>query len=664
MQPKAKVPALARMAGLLADLVDVPAREAPSVWASKNFRVPDGPLAGELWDPDLTPWWQEVVDALGPDSDVNKVVVKKGAQSGATVAGLIFLAHSIVFDPCRMMVVQPTDSLLTKFSRGKLQPSIDKCAPLKRLVRSQTSRSAAGSTTYIKAFPGGELNLALASSVNDLSGDTVKKILKDEVDRYPEDVGGEGPPSKLIESRRKTFSLTGDWKEFAISTPTIKGASEIDADFEAGDQRYWNIRCPDCRKIGRVLFKQLRGVHTGDAAPHYIMECCGVVQTERKMRRVIARAKEEGGGWVVENPGAPHRSYHFDDLTSPFEEWSKICQLAKDAEGDPAKEASFVQRTLALAYEAKGDAKDHALLMERREDFPRGVIPPDGLLLTAFADVQHNGIWVMVMAWGFDKQSWVVEAKFLPGDTTDHHSGAFAALHEEVYARDWPDAWGRSRRLDAMGIDSGDNQDGRAHAVYLFARTRHGVFATRGVSGWSAPALGTPSRKQVFVGGKRSGGVDVWPVGTWSLKSVWYTNLEKDTLRDGRPIAIPGAVHFPLWADEQIFIQITAEFLDTKRINGRPHQEWKPIGKRPNHLLDCAVGNMAMAEAALISGRTPEQWAALARERGLPEKMSEPSLFAPPTVPSTVPEAPEPTKWMPDEARKDDWVADLVALNT
>jgi phage terminase large subunit GpA-like protein len=658
-----KPSALALIAARLADLVDVPPREKPSVWAARNFRVPDGPFAGKLWNPSLTPWWCEPLDDMGPDSDVNKGVVRKGAQSGATVFGLAFLAHSIIFDPCRMMVVQPTDTALTKFSRGKLQPVIDKAPELRRRIRSQTSRSASGSTTYIKAFPGGELILALASSASDLSGDTIKKILKDEVDRYPEDVGGEGPPSKLIESRRKTFSVTGDWKELAISTPTIKGASEIDEEFEAGDRRWWHIVCPECGEKVRLLRQHFKFDRQPPYNPHYVMQCCGVIVGERRMRRLIQHAAEDGGGWIPLNPGAPHRSWHFDDLTSPFETWSNIARLEVEAEGDPAKEASLVQRTWAQAYEAKGDARDHAELMARREDYPAGVIPPKGLIVTAFADVQHNGIWVEVVAWGWDRQSWVIEARFLPGDTTDHHAGAFAALHEQIYSKRWPDSFGRTWPLDALGIDSGDNQDGRAHQVYAFARTRHGVFATRGVGGWSAPALGTPAKKQVVLAGKRDGRIDVWPIGTWSLKSVWYTNLEKVPFREGMPIDIPGAVHFHGGLDEGYFLQVTSEYLETKRINGRPHQEWRTIGKRDNHLLDCRIGNMAMAEAALISARTPEQWAARARERGLPEDLAEPSLFRPATVPSVTRDGETAGAWVADEGpAAADWVEALAGL--
>jgi phage terminase large subunit GpA-like protein len=663
-RPDGKPSALAYAAARLAELIDIPPREAPALWASRNMVVPDGPFAGQLWDLAFTPWWREPLDALGPDSDVNKIVIRKGAQSGATVMGLAFVAHSIVFDPCRMMVVQPTDTALTKFSRGKLQPVLDRTRTLKRLVRSQTSRSASGSTTYIKAFPGGELVLALASSSSDLSGDTVKKILKDEVDRYVKDVDGEGRPSKLIAERRKTFSVTGDWKELAISTPTIKGDSEIDEEFCAGDQRFWNVICPECGDKHPLAFEHFEFQKARPHRPYYAMPCCGVVVEERQMRRLVRDAEAMGGGWIAKNPGAAHRSYHFDDLTSPFETWENIAAKASEAEDDPEKLKSFTNLTLGLAYEAKGEAADHALLMERREDFPRGVIPPKGLVVTAFADVQHSGIWVEVLAWGFDKQTWVVEARFLPGDTTDHRGGAFALLHEEIYAKRWPDSFGRAWPLDALGIDAGDNQDGRANQVFAFARTRHGVYATRGVPGWAAPALGTPAKRQVIVGGRRAGKVDVWPIGTWSLKSTFFTNLDKAPVVNGRPVDVPGACHFAKFLDEGYFLQITSEYLDTGRVQGRPHQQWKVIGKRDNHLLDCRIGNMAMAEAAFVSARTPEQWTARARERGLPEALTAPSLFAPQTVPSVTKSGATDSAWLPDRAPSaDDWVKALLDMN-
>ena len=63
----------------------------------------------------------------------------------------------------------------------------------------------------------------------------------------------------------------------------------------------------------------------------------------------------------------------------------------------------------------------------------------------------------------------------------------------------------------------------------------------------------------------------------------------------------------------------------------------------------------------LVDGKL---WAERARERGLPENLSQPTLFAPATVPSVTKNGEAPAAWMPDEGpRPADWVDALAALD-
>lgn len=48
--------------------------------------------------------------------------------------------------------------------------------------------------------------------------------------------------------------------------------------------------------------------------------------------------------------------------------------------------------------------------------------------------------------------------------------------------------------------------------------------------------------------------------------------------------------------------------------------------REDNHFLDCRVGNLALFEH-LTTGASPEQWAALARRRGLPDEALRQDLF-------------------------------------
>jgi len=202
-----------------------PIQIAPSAWASANLIVPDGPRAGLAYDMSLTPYVAEPLDKLGPDSAENEIAVMKAAQTGFTIMLIAALGHMIDRAPCRAMVIQPTDNAVSKFNRDKLDPAIRGSDALKKKVAVQASRSSQGSTTYSKRYPGGSLTLAIATSAADLRSDTIRMMLRDEIDEYPDDLDGQGDPLEISDGRQISFLASGDWKKADVSTPTIRGAS-------------------------------------------------------------------------------------------------------------------------------------------------------------------------------------------------------------------------------------------------------------------------------------------------------------------------------------------------------------------------------------------------------------------------------------------------------
>lgn len=626
--------ALSVMAAAMAAIVAPPAPMPPSAWATENLVLPDGPRAGEKWDPSLALHTVEIIDALGPDSGVNEVCAMKSAQSAFTTALIILAGHSIDRDPCRMMIVQPTSGALSDFNREKLQPAIDATPALKAKVRGVTSRSSEGSTATSKQFAGGSLTLAIASSAADLRSKTIKKAFLDEVDEYPDDLDGQGDPIEMVEARQISFLNSGDWKRLKISTPTIKGASRIESDYLAGDQRRWHVACPGCGE--RFVFEFDRTFFRfNDTAPykaHYVTPCCGTIIEGHEKNAVyrtgcyIATAESAGG----------KRSYHFDAMSSPLVPWDEVARKFVEADGDPLKLKAFYNLWLGLPYEVKGDAPDHVKLMERREhDLVRGRIPPLGLIMTGAADVQMRGIYWEIKAYGPDRQKWIVDAGIIEGETNDPHSGAFLEL-AKIHAKEWPDAFGGHRRVDAFGVDSGF----RSHVVYTWCRNRTGAFALDGRDGWSKPALGMPSAVDIDFNGKRiRNGAHVWPVGTYPLKAAHYDDLRKDGRKAGHEKDPPGYCHFGTWLDDVYFRQITSEYLATENFRGRTRKVWKPRKGEENHFLDCTVYNDALADYLGLSRMTPEEWTVLASQRCAPEAARMPDLFAPAPLVAQAPRA-------------------------
>jgi phage terminase large subunit GpA-like protein len=623
---KFKHSAIGIIAGVMASVLTPAEIVQPSVWASQNVVVPDGPYKGQLWQLDRTPYFAEILDFWSSDCPDNKLTFRKSKQIGATTLAIAACGYTIDVEPCDVFLIEPTDSNLADFNSEKLQRTLDASPRLAKKVFPQTARSGQGSTTYAKRFRGGSILMGIATSTADLRGKTRQKVIRDESSEYPRDLDGQGSPHEMIAGAYGSFLATGDYKDLDISTPVVKGECHIDEEFEKGDQRYWHVKCPGCTEefyftFDRKLFR------FNDSYPfnaHYVAPCCGQV-IEAHERDELVR----NGRWIatLEEPGR-HRSYHFDALSSPFVPWDVVAERAIAAKDDPAKQKTFDNLTLGIAHEIRGDAPDHVRLLERREEYARGIVPPAGLLLTCGVDVQHSGLWFEVVAWASDKQSWSVDHGWIPGDTTDHKLGAWAAL-QELYERKFDDSFNGLREIDLMFVDAGDG--GRANQVYSWCRGRHRAFAIKGVPGWHAPAIGTPAQVDITQSGKKiKKGATLWPIGGWSLKATFYTNLNKDGRKADQLVDPPGYCHYHKDFDEVAFKQVTAEYLVTVTRKGRSFREWKESGA--NHLLDCRVYAMAAADYLGMNRMTEDQWKQLAQLRGVPAVLQTPDLVAPAPV--------------------------------
>ena len=605
---------------VFAEALRPPLPVRPSEFA-RELIVPDGPRKLGKWDPTLTPYIIEPLDMTLTDSSVNSFCVMKSAQTGFSTMLLAAVAHTIVHDKADTMIVQPTDGSLSEFNSKKLQPCLEETRATAQRVAKQTSRSASGSTTYEKRFGRYTLTLALASSSADLRSKSIQKAFLDEVDEYPDDLDGQGAPFDMIEARQELFLRDGTWKRVLVSTPTIKGSSAIEAAWEASDKRRWHVKCGHCSH--EFVFAFDSHFHFEERWPfkaHYSCPNCGAVIEEHDRDQMV-----RVGRWIATAP-APGRKpgFHFDALSSPFVPWSMIAERYVGAAGDPRKLKGFYNLTLGLPFEMKGDAPSHEILMLRREEgLKRGHVPPKGLLLVASADVQGNGVWYETLAVARTRETWVVEAGFLAGSTESPDGEAFVQLKQQVLERAWLDAWGRTRKLDALGVDSGF----RAPCVYSWTRTNqrvnplggaHVVLALKGASGWNRPAMGVPTDVDIDFAGRRvRAGAKVRTVGIDDLKAVFFEDLGKEGIKSGKSSDPEGYCHFPDWIDEAYFKQLTAEYLDDEMFRGRRKRVWKQR-YRENHLLDCRVYNLALLSYLGFDKMTADDWAGLIELRGPP----------------------------------------------
>lgn len=561
-----------------------------SEWAARHRRVPveTSQFPGR-WSNATAPYLTEIMDVCGADHPAERVTIKKSAQVGYSEALLNIIGATIDVAPRAIMVVHPTVEAGKNWVAEKLDSTIAATPALRSKVRGIVSRDGTGSTSKRKRFPAGYLIVTGANSTRELRQRSIPCLLKDDWSDWPSDVDGQGDPDKMAEARTLGFQSSGGVKIVQGSTPTIAGACRVSAAYARSDRRVFKVPCPHCEWEQELRFFPdekghggLRFNTTGARDVHYECEACGH-RIEQSHKREMVSA----GRWVATNPEGTHPGFHISSLYSPFTTWDRIVDRFLEAHDQPALLKVFYNVDLGLEWEARGQAPDWKHLQRRAEDYPLGRVPPGGLLITCGVDVQQNGLYYEVVAWGRRGESWSIGAGFLIGDTSDRAGAAWEAL-DTLYREEFPIADGVSVPVDLMAIDAGYNTD----AVCDFVRTRHRAMAVKGRDGWERAVFGQASRQDVTFYGqiKKTRSAKIWPVYVWNMKSELYGNLAKQ--QDEASGAFPaGYCHFSTGLPDAYFQQLTSESRKEVERNGRLRTEWVRSG--PNHWHDCRVYAMA-----------------------------------------------------------------------
>lgn len=594
---------------------------AVSEWADR-YRMLSSKSAAEpgRWRTSRTPYLKQIMDHLSPHSSVQRIIFMKGAQIGGTECGNNWIGYVIHMAPGPMMAVAPTVELAKRNSKQRIDPQIDETPELRELVKPARARDS-GNTILSKEFRGGILVMTGANSAVGLRSMPARYLFMDEVDGYPGDVEGEGDPILLAERRSATFQKRR--KIFLVSTPTTKGISRIQREFDGSDQRYFHVPCPHCDHFQPLRFTQLRWHEGKPQEAQYACEECGALIDEHHKTQMLAR-----GRWVAtaETDGRTI-GYHLSSLYSPvgWFSWGDAAEMFENAQANPELMKGFVNTVLGEPYEEEYEAPEWKRLYERREPYPMGVVPEGGLFLTAGADVQKDRIECEVVAWGRQKESWSVDYHVLMGDT------AMPEVWEKLEAllrRDWQHAGGGTLPIRVLAVDSGyATQDVygwvKTHPQASWggsgarASTPRTVVAVKGRDTETALIL---SVSKADVGSKKRG-LRVWNVSGPVAKMELYRWLKLDRpTKEDEPFP-PGTCHFPEYAEEY-FKQLTAEKRVIKLHKGFPRASWEKDPTRNNEALDCRVYARTAASLYGIDRFSDRQWqqleAALGKQRNVP----------------------------------------------
>jgi phage terminase large subunit GpA-like protein len=556
-----------------------------SEWADQ-FRVlgKNSPEPGR-WRTDRVPYMREIMDSLSPYSGVSMVVLMAAAQGAKTEAGLNFVGSAMARGAGDILVVLPTVTVAKNYSMKRLAPMIQETPQLRGLVAAPKSRDS-GNTILLKEYMGGTLRLTGANSGAGLRSDPVPVLDIDEEDAFPFDLDGEGSPVDLAVQRTAAFR---DRKIFRKSTPTIADFSSIYAGFLASDQRSYHVPCPLCGAYQRLIWRSKEGAAGGlvwpEGKPHKAVyecaHCAGTFEEWRKTEMLLA------GKWIPSAPGngpAWMRSYQISALYYPYgwpgNDWGNLAAQWMSDHDEPVKLKTFINLKLGEPWIDRSEAKaDAASLFARRESYgPR--IPPRAALLVAGADVQADRIEAELVAFGAEEESWSIEYRVFPGDTSRLKGRGDAPspweMLDEWLSGAWMSEAGVALGVRAACVDSGYN--------------------TQAVTQW----CGGRAHRRIWAVKGRTGQIPIWPprvkkqrgkhpppviVGVDTAKERIYAHLRVQ--EQG-----PGYCHFPVRLEysREYFEMLTAEVRIPDYSGPAPRFVWKKKKQsQRNEALDARV---------------------------------------------------------------------------
>ncbi|CAI8790412.1 terminase, large subunit [Pseudomonas sp. IT-P171] len=571
-------------------------------WADEYMRIPRDTGAAEpgKYRTSRTPYAREPMRCLSPAHPCKRVVTMVASQLMKTQIALNWIGGLIHMAPSNILTLLPSLGLAKRVS-SRISKTIKATPVLRERVASSRSRDSRN-TMDTKEFEGGSLYVTTAGSAANLAELSARYVYGDEIDRWEVDIGEEGDPIELAETRGSTFGRNA--KFYFSSSPTIKGASRINDLFEGSDQRYYYVPCPSCGHMQTLEWERLHYskdfsvVHYQCAGPD-----CDVLIEEYHKGEMLAqgewRAHAEGDGETI--------GFHLNALYSPLG-WMDWKSLAKQfekakkaqAKGDLEPMQVFYNTRLAKVWDAAQEQTKADVLRQRArlEDFTLGSLPAVVLMITGSVDVQANRLEFMAMGWGVGMERWVVDYQIVSGDPADERT--WAALDELLKAK-YRHPCGVGLGILAVAVDSGGHH---TDEVYQFCRVRRwrNVFAIKGASKPGKPVIAQrPSMVDVtWKGQTERNGAELWFVGTDTAKDWIYNRYPFE--------AGPGALHFANDLPDDFFDQCVAERKVARYIRGHKRIEWVKGKAERNEALDLMVYCLAMAHYLGLNRYKEHDW--------------------------------------------------------
>jgi terminase, large subunit len=598
-----------------------------SQFAAEHRMVTIGAHQGK-WDNDITPYLVEIMDTADFPY-VHKIVICGPEQSGKTNACINIHTKDVVYSGGNAKYIMfPSEVLAKNFATTRLIPIYKSCEPIARKMSFSPDDTAAGKIVFrdgTVVFP------AWGSSASRISSFPSDFTWGDEVDKNPDLTGKESDPLKLLEKRTRTFRR---FLNLLCATATEE-TGHIWRELQGCDElRIFKAVCPHCGEAQEMLEERLTwpgqltlapgkpsfSVSQPEADPKQVKSarsaryvCCGCgamwddIDRNRAVKLAIA-GKADGLSCAWQPKAEVYRpesvGFHITGFICPDISLSEIAAaILRARSGDESAEKERDNSYLGIYHRRKrGGERKEDYILRLCDERIEGQLPAVPIAaITAVADMQKRGLWykISAVAFGLEQETWLLRHGYVD---------SWEALENVFFRSEFKTASGEIYTPNLWGIDSGGGESeeysdlSRTAECYLFCVRHPGVIPFKGngrmqqiysktiidkLPGTNKPMPGTVALHNIntrIFKNRLASKLMVEPSdpGAWHL----HSGLREEDVKMGHPLSI-GKDYLRTFAT-----QMCAETL--QGIN------WVNPTKRANHLWDCGVYELALAEIAQV----------------------------------------------------------------
>lgn len=321
-----------------------------------------------------------------------EVIVKKASQVGITELALLLLFH-LASKGISGLYILPTDQFRSDFMRERFNPTVEANPLLDSVVGAAPKSADAMSVKMVYSVP---WKFVGAKNRRNFFSFPAQAIIADEFDECDQDNMAYAE-DRLGRAASRTF--------YKFGNPSLP-RSGIDAAFEAGDRKYWHIKCAGCNHWQQVSWFDMfvrqvdeRQYELRDPAFDNSLDFATIDLESPFDARGYCKKCEKNinrlgvGCWVQWHQDRRISSYHVNRLFGDPRPRATILELYYGDRGflksldNFSWLARFFNNVLGECFRAPGSSITADMLERCVRDYRMSLSPPDAELLAKYEGV-------------------------------------------------------------------------------------------------------------------------------------------------------------------------------------------------------------------------------------------------------------------------------------